>query len=688
MKVLVAEDNKESRYLLEKLLEGHGHEVTTVANGAEALAQALEQPHDVIISDIMMPAMDGFQLCQKCKQNEQLKNIPFIFYTATYTSNEDEKFALSLGADAFILKPAEPDIFIKILSEELEKAKHRSLAPAKVAPLKPSLYLFEYSKRIVAKLEQKVFQLETEITRRKQAEEKMGHLILVLRAIRNVNQLIITEKDRERLIQRACDNLTETRSYYNAWIVLMDEDGRYVLSAEAGLGKNFLPMDELLKKGGLPLCGRKALSQAAVVVTEDPMSTCTDCPFADMYSGKNAMIIRLEHGERIYGLLSVSIPADFVPSEEEQGLLEEVAGDIAFALYGIETEAERELAVEALRESKSRLIKAQEIVHMGDWEYDIEADRFTGSDEAYRISDIEPTTELSFEILRERIHPDDRDIMDKGTKSLLENGVAEPAELRILRPDGSIRHIYTQGEVAHNSAGKAVKLIGINLDITDRKLAEEKIKRSLKEKETLLAEIHHRVKNNMQIISSLLSLQSEDIDDENTRSLLKESESRVRSMALVHEKLYLSKDLSRIDFSDYAEGLAAHLFHIYRVDSGDVSFSSGAKDVYLDIEAAIPLGLIVNELVSNALKHAFPGGREGNIAVELRFNKGTKEFTLTVTDDGIGIPEKIDFRNTKTFGLQLVSILTEQLDASTELDRSGGTSFRITFRKQKYKKRI
>ncbi|MBW2599857.1 MAG: HD domain-containing protein, partial [Deltaproteobacteria bacterium] len=173
MKVLMAEDNKESRDLLERLLQGHGHEVTAVVHGAEALEQALARPPDIIISDIMMPVMDGFQLCQECKQNEQLKNIPFIFYTATYTSDEDERFALSLGADAFIIKPAEPDTLVRKLSEEFEKAKHRSLVSDKVVPLEPSLYLTEYNKRIVAKLEKKMADLEVEITERKRLEEEL-----------------------------------------------------------------------------------------------------------------------------------------------------------------------------------------------------------------------------------------------------------------------------------------------------------------------------------------------------------------------------------------------------------------------------------------------------------------------------------------------------------------------------------
>ncbi len=174
MKILVAEDNEDIRYLLERSLrDGYGHEVTTVANGAEALQQALKQPPDIIVSDIMMPEMDGYQLCYECKKNDKLKDIPFVFYTATYTSQEDEKFALNLGANAFIRKPTEPDVLVQKLREILKKIKTGTLLHPEIAPLKPSLYLTEYSKRVVTKLEEKMVQLEAEITQRKKVEEDL-----------------------------------------------------------------------------------------------------------------------------------------------------------------------------------------------------------------------------------------------------------------------------------------------------------------------------------------------------------------------------------------------------------------------------------------------------------------------------------------------------------------------------------
>ncbi len=164
-----------------------------------------------------------------------------------------------------------------------------------------------------------------DITERKQAEEKIKHLNLVLRAIRRVNQLIVREKDREKLLKGACENLIKTRGYYNTWIALLDEEEKLKTCAEAGLGKGFLPMIELLKRGTLTACSQKALKQQEVVITEDPASTCTECPLAQKYSGRAGFAIRLEHSGKIYGLMTVSIPAHLAVDQEEQTLFKEVA---------------------------------------------------------------------------------------------------------------------------------------------------------------------------------------------------------------------------------------------------------------------------------------------------------------------------------------------------------------------------
>jgi len=190
---------------------------------------------------------------------------------------------------------------------------------------------------------------------RTQAEEQVRHLNMVLRAVRNVNQLITQEKDRDRLLQGACDCLIETRGYHNAWITVLDETGRLVTSAQAGLGREFAAMVEMFERGSPPDCGRRALAQPEVVVTADPVSTCTDCPLAGKYGGRSGITTRFEHQGKVYGLLSIAIPADFVLDEEETSLFHEVAGDIAFALHSIETEEARKRAEEDLRKHREHL---------------------------------------------------------------------------------------------------------------------------------------------------------------------------------------------------------------------------------------------------------------------------------------------------------------------------------------------
>ncbi|MCD4845001.1 MAG: PocR ligand-binding domain-containing protein [Methanosarcinales archaeon] len=188
-----------------------------------------------------------------------------------------------------------------------------------------------------------------DISERKRLEDRMVHLNLVLRAIRNVNQLITKEKDRDRLLQGACNNLIETRGYHNAWIALLDESGRLVTTAQAGLGDIFELMIARLKQGKLIECAKKALRRSDVILIDDPVSTCTDCPLVEQYEGRRAMTIRLEHGEKVYGLLSVAVPAVLAADNQEQALFREVAEDIAFALYSIELERERKKTEEALK---------------------------------------------------------------------------------------------------------------------------------------------------------------------------------------------------------------------------------------------------------------------------------------------------------------------------------------------------
>ena len=344
MKILIVDDKEENRYFLESLLKGFGYEVTSAVNGKDALEKLRKDSFNMIISDILMPEMDGFQFLENVKNDNNLKNIPFVFYTATYTSDKDKEFGLKLGANKYIQKPIDPEEFIKIIQNIIRDFESGELKPIKPAIEKDEEILKLYSERLVKKLEEKMLDLEREITERKQSEKKIKHLNQVLHAIRNVNQLITKEKDRDRLIKKSCENLVETRGYFNAWIVLLDDSGKYLTSAESGLGKDFLPIIELMKSGKIIACGKNALKKSDIVIIENPTDVCKDCMLSRKYAGRGAMTIRLEYEGKIYGFTSVSIPQELIKYEEEHNLLKEVAEDIAFALHSIEVEKEHKRA--------------------------------------------------------------------------------------------------------------------------------------------------------------------------------------------------------------------------------------------------------------------------------------------------------------------------------------------------------
>ena len=251
-----------------------------------------------------------------------------------------------------------------------------------------------------------------------------------------------------------------------------------------------------------------------------------------------------------------------------------------------------------------------------------------------------------------------------------------PIEAMGLKKDGTSIFVEANAKTIPYE-GRVARVTALR-DITERKRAEEQISASLKEKEVLLKEIHHRVKNNLQVISSLLYLQSDYIKDQATKDMFKESQNRVRSMALIHEKLYQTDDLANVDFSDYTKKLTADLLRSYGLNPMAVTIQISIEDVFLGVDTAIPCGLIINELVSNALKYAFPEGRDGVIRVDLRAGD-ENTFTLIVGDNGVGFPKGMDFQNTDTLGLELVNMLTKQIGGTVELHNTNGTEFEIEF---------
>ncbi len=283
----------------------------------------------------------------------------------------------------------------------------------------------------------------------------------------------------------------------------------------------------------------------------------------------------------------------------------------------------------------------------------------------------------------DHIHPEDLPIVLENLDQLSTVGEVT-CEYRFLHNDGSYRWLRDSMKLLSDHS---VEVIGSVVDISDRKRAEDQIRASLQEKEVMLKEIHHRVKNNLQVVSSLLKLQAGHIEDKRIVEVFKESQNRVIAMALIHEKLYQSDDLAKTDFSEYIHSLATALFRSYSANPRSIQLDLDIQEVRLSIDIAIPCGLIINELISNSLKYAFPAGETGAIYIQLHAQEDQSNdsirYQLIVGDSGRGFPSDLNFRNTKSLGLQLVCTLVRQLRGEIDLSHRMGAQFTISFTEQK-----
>lgn len=335
--------------------------------------------------------------------------------------------------------------------------------------------------------------------------------------------------------------------------------------------------------------------------------------------------------------------------------------------------------------TENRLQIGMDMAKMVYWEYNTENDLFTFDDQFYALYGTSAHEEggnlmSSQEYVERFVDPGAYELMERELSKTYDvddpDFISSPRHW-IIRGDGERRFVVVRFRIMFDEKGQKIGTRGVNQDITEQKIAEDALAKSLDEKKMLLKEIHHRVKNNLMIISSLLNLQSRYIEDKDARDVFKESQNRAKSMAMIHEQLYRSTDLKNIDFRDYIRNLATDLYHTMVSDPDRIKLDINVEVVKIDINNMVPLGLIVNELVTNSMKYAFPNHKSGYIKIQLY--RENEKITLVVSDNGIGLPEDVDYRKTNSLGLQLVKSLTDQIDGEIRLDQSQGTAFTIIF---------
>ena len=521
-----------------------------------------------------------------------------------------------------------------------------------------------------------------DITDRKRREERIAKLTRLYAVLSRVNETIVRARDVKTLFSEVCRIVAEIGEFPLVWIG--EVRGRQVVPvASAGSAIDYLEGIRIEIDGPLGAGpGGTCIREDRTAVNEDFSENPQTAPWraaALRFGFLASAAFPLRRGGRPVAELTLYGRQAGAFDAERVALLESLSADLSYALDALEHEEVRAGAEAELHESREKLRLALRSASMGAWRFDLRSRRRHFDEHVCRCLGIDPArfagTEEEFFAA---VHPDDCEGLRNAMARTLAGSAAYEVEYRAVWPDGSLHYIAASGQLARDANEEPLWIDGLLWDVTDRKRADERIRASLREKEVLLKEIHHRVKNNMQVISSLVALQAERLPDAAMRAVLQDVTHRVRSMALVHEKLYQSADMAQVQFAEYAQSLLNYLWRAHETTAPGIRLALDLEPVQLSVNAAVPCGLVLNELASNALKHAFHSRADGEVSVVLR---GSPEgrVCLRVRDNGTGLPAGLDWRQADTLGLRLVQMLAGQLDATVDVHSNKGTEFTVTF---------
>lgn len=390
---------------------------------------------------------------------------------------------------------------------------------------------------------------------------------------------------------------------------------------------------------------------------------------------------------------SYSIELNLIPKEGKKRIIQvngfplTKEGKVTKVYGTLEDITQEKEAQEELEKAYTKLKTSQQIAKLGYWSHDLIENDSDWSEEVFNIWERDPDNfSPNFENLLDTIHPEDKEIFLGDAAEAFPDKNFYDSEHRIITPEGKVKWILERITLHRDEEGNPKMLEGIAQDITEQKKQEEKIREALKEKETLLAEIHHRVKNNLAVVSGMIQLQAFDEKNEVLRAKLLDSVVRIGSMATIHEQLYQSNSFSKLEFSQNIKTLVEKILNTMPVQ-GDIALDLNLSAIQLNVNQAIPCSLIVNEVVTNIIKHAFKGRKEGKITIDLE--EDDNQLKLTIKDDGVGFPEDFDISKTNTLGYRLINTLVEQLDATfsyrSSSEKGEGAIFYIQFEKSEIK---
>lgn len=348
---------------------------------------------------------------------------------------------------------------------------------------------------------------------------------------------------------------------------------------------------------------------------------------------------------------------------------------------------ERKNIEEALEKSEAKLTTAQSLAHIGHWELDPASGHVQGSDELFRIFGL-PKNEFTLEAFANVVHPEDREYDLKHIKKGIESGENWDIEHRLLLKDGILKYVNTIGQAIVDKNGKTTHLFGTVQDITERKKIEENLNQTLHEKETLIRELYHRTKNTLQVVRSMLLLQTENFSENiELQNLIRDTDLRIQAIIIVHNLLFKSRDLSKISIDHYIRELCNKVLKNF--DTLDrISIKIEIEDQNILLDTAIPLGLVFNELMTNSLKHAFPGNKKGLISIKIQ-KTNEESIRLIFSDDGIGVGSEFDFRNLQSLGMKFIfGIGEKQMQGHVNFENKNGVKCTIDFPITLYKPRV